>query len=336
MTASTVGLVGAGGIAQVHLPGWLDLGFDVVVHSIDGKARELTDRFGGRAVDSMDELLDAAQIVDVVTPTDTHRLIVERAAAAGKHVVCEKPLALTVADSAAMIAACSRAGVRLFPAHVVRYFHAYTAMQAAVAAGRVGTPAAQRFYRIGSAPKQPWFRDRARSGGLAMDQLIHDFDQARFSAGEVETVYATRTGDEGAGPTTVQAILRHRSGTITHVNGVWGRPGLGFRYGFTVVGPDGLLEHDSLRYPVLQYDGLADADKGYLPPVDPASSPYTAELADFARAIRDGSPARVSAEDALEAVRIATAVNRSIDEHTEIALDTAPSLHAGDDREGER
>ncbi len=322
MKPSTVGLVGAGGIAGVHLSGWLSLGFEVVVHANDGQAPVLTRRYGGRAVGSLDELLEAADIVDVATPTHTHRAVVERAAEARKHVVCEKPMALTVADSAAMIAACEGAGVRLFPAHVVRYFPAYAVMQSAVAAGRIGRPAVQRYFRIGAAPSRPWFRDRTLSGGMAMDQMIHDFDLARWVAGDVEAVYATQAGDETASSTTVQAILRHRSGTVSHINGVWGRPTLRFHTGFSVAGSEGLLEHDSLRHGVLGYDGLSDAEQAsYLPPVDASSSPYTAELSDFAGAIRDGRTARVSAEDGVEAVRIATAVNRSLDEHTAIALE---------------
>jgi predicted dehydrogenase len=323
-TRGTVGLLGAGGIAHLHLPGWLALGFDVVVHSIDGQAPALTRRYGGRAVGSLQELLDAADIVDVATPTDTHRELVELAAAAGKHVVCEKPLALTVADCAAMIAACDQAGVRLFPAHVVRYFPAYAAARDAVAGGRVGTPAVQRFFRIGAAPDRPWFREHARSGGIAMDQMIHDFDQSRWLAGPVAAVYATRAGDEAAGTTTVQAILRHRSGTISHVNGVWGTPGLDFRSGFSVAGASALLEHDSRQHPVLRYDGVAaDNGPGYLPPVQTAASPYTAELRDFARAISTGDAARVSPQDGLEAVRIAAAVNRALDEHAPIELEDA-------------
>ena len=326
--AATVGLIGAGGISQVHLSGWLSLGFSVLVYSIDGRAPALTARFGGRAVDSLDELLAGVDIVDVATPTDTHRQLTERAALAGKHVVCEKPMALTVEDCVAMISTCEAAGVRLFPAHVVRYFPAYAAMQASVHSGDIGEIAVQRFFRSGAAPTSPWFRQRARSGGIAMDQMIHDLDQARWSAGEVETVYATRGGDEDAGPITVQAVLRHRSGALSHVNGVWGDPALTFSTGFSVAGVGGMLEHDSRRHEVLRYDGAPPADAGtdgaegpgYLPPVEAATSPYTAELADFARAIRDGGDARVSAADGLEAVRIARAVNRSIDEGREIAL----------------
>lgn len=324
MKASVIGLVGAGGIARMHLPGWRALGFDVLVHSLDGLAPALAAQHGARAVDSLDELLAGCDIVDVAAPTEAHRELVERAAAAGKHVVCEKPLALTVADGAAMVAACERAGVRLFPAHVVRYFPAYAELHTAVASGRLGTPAVQRFFRIGAKPRMPWYYDRSRSGGIAMDQMIHDLDQARWIAGPVEAVYATEAGGQAGAATTVQAILRHRSGTITHVNGVWGDDALEFRTGFSVAGPSGLLEHDSRRHPVLDYRGRRPADDSgpdYLPPVDAAASPYTFELADFARAIRDGGPARVSAVDGVEAVRIASAVNRSLAEGAEIAVE---------------
>ncbi|WP_162940211.1 Gfo/Idh/MocA family protein [Gryllotalpicola protaetiae] len=325
MTAPVIGLIGAGGIAQVHLPGWLSLGFEVVVHSLDGNAPELTGRLGGRVAASLDELLERADIVDVVTPTGAHRELVERAAAAGRHIVCEKPLALTAADAAAMIAACERAGVRLFPAHVVRYFPAYAALHEAVASGRVSAPAVQRFFRIGARPQTPWYLDRARSGGIAMDQMIHDFDQARWIVGEVEAVFATQSGDETTTSTTVQAMLRHRSGAITHVNGVWGAETLDFHTGFSAAGPGWLLEHDSLRHPILQLHGRADAGgPAYLPPVSAATSPYTAELADFAAAIRDGGPARVSADDGLHAVRIAAAVNRSLAQNAEVTVEETP------------
>lgn len=330
MTAATVGLVGAGGIAHAHLPGWLGLGHRVVVFSIDGQAPSLTAKFGGEAVGSIAELLARADIVDVCTPTSTHRELVEQAAAAGKHVICEKPLALTVEDCQAMIEACERAGVRLFPAHVVRYFSAYETAHRAAIEGELGDLAVQRFSRIGALPGQPWFFDADLSGGIAVDQMIHDFDFARWVAGPVDTVYATRSGESAPGrATTVQAVLRHSSGVITHVNGAWGAPSLTFRTTYQLAGTGGIVEHDSLEHPVLSIDGPGDGGSGYLPPIMAAASPYTTELDDFVRAIRSGTPARVSAEDGLEAVRIATAVNRSIDENRQVSVAAAESATSG-------
>ena len=80
-------------------------------------------------------------VVDICTPTHLHYEMALAAAAAGKHVVCEKPLARTLAQGQAMVAACRRAGVRLLVAHVVRFFPEYALAQALVAAGRSGGPA---------------------------------------------------------------------------------------------------------------------------------------------------------------------------------------------------
>jgi predicted dehydrogenase len=103
MSPLEVGLVGAGGMAGVHLPAWVELGARVRVFSIDGQAPGLAERYGATAVGSLVELLDGCDVVDVCTPTFTHKEIGLAAIAAGKHVVCEKPLALTGPDAAEMV-----------------------------------------------------------------------------------------------------------------------------------------------------------------------------------------------------------------------------------------
>lgn len=320
---TTIGLLGAGGIAHTHLPGWLAQGFTVVIFSVDGQAPALAAKYGGRAVSSLEALLDTADIVDICTPTFTHRELAEQAAAAGKHIVCEKPLALTVADTEAIIAACDRAGVRLFPAHVVRYFPAYAAASEAIRNGRIGAPAIQRFARISTAPRQPWFSSDELSGGIAMDQMIHDFDYARWIAGPVQHVFATRVdGQSAPGESTVHAIMTHRSGTLSHVHGVWGAPDTRFQSSFTLSGVDGVLEHDSLAPTSMSIAvNISTTVSGYLPPVAAGESPYTAELRDFARAIEEDAPARVTPNDGLEAVRIAAAVNQSIATRSTITIE---------------
>src|SRR5690606_9455667 len=116
-----VGIVGAGGIAPPHIEGWLALGADVGILRRTG-ADALAERYGIRIHDSLDALLDASEIVDIVSPTPSHPEIAQAAFDRGRHVVCEKPLAVTASEAQAMTDAASAAGVRLFPAHVVRYF----------------------------------------------------------------------------------------------------------------------------------------------------------------------------------------------------------------------
>ncbi|GAA0933164.1 Gfo/Idh/MocA family oxidoreductase [Pseudonocardia zijingensis] len=316
-TTLRVGVVGAGGIANAHLPAWLHLGADVRVHSLHG-APELVERHGGGQVAcSLDELLAGVDVVDVCTPTFAHPEIVLAAAAAGRHVVCEKPLALDPDTAESMVAACAAAGVQLYPGHVVRFFPEYAAMQRAVADGAIGTPAVLTFHRCGSRPLRGWFADPALSGGIIMDQMIHDLDFARWLGGEVDSVHA-RLSDSAPGTATgvvsAHVTARHRNGVISNVTGTWARPGTRFRYGFRVAGTDGLLAYDSADDPSLRTDtGAPDAGgERLLPDVSLVESPFIAELGEFAAAFAGGPPPRVDAADGVAAVRLAAAANASL------------------------
>ncbi len=321
---TTVGMLGAGGIATMHIASWLRLGVDVLVHSLEG-ADELVARHGrGEVVGSLDELLSRSDLVDVCTPTHTHRALVEAAAAAGKDVVCEKPLARTVEDTEAMIEACRRAGVALHPAHVVRFFPEYSVMHDAVARGRLGDLAVQRYDRHGTAPGPGWFRDEGLSGGIVMDLMIHDLDFARWNAGPVASVRAVRSGAEGSGTVAANVVLTHRSGSISSVGGVWSAGPVAFRTRFEVAGTGGLLRHDSADNPVTWTNGGSTPDRdGYAPKVAMGESPYLTELREFLAATRGGPTPRVTAQDGLEAVRIAQAALQSLVVDDAVSLEDA-------------
>lgn len=246
-----IGLLGAGGIARAHLPGWLELGARVSVYTVDGSAQKLAAEFEGRtgrkghavtAVPSLDALLDDCTAVDICTPTPTHKELALAAVAAGRHVVCEKPLALTARDAEEIATAAEAAGVHLHPAHVVRYFPAYAAMQQAVKRGELGDLAALRFTRGGARPQwAPWFGDPAKSGGVIMDLMVHDIDIARWIAGDVVRVHAQTRGVEhatGADAEVVSAtaVLTHASGAVSHITGLWGLPDQRFRTTFRIAG----------------------------------------------------------------------------------------------------
>ncbi|MFJ8826912.1 Gfo/Idh/MocA family protein [Streptomyces sp. NPDC102467] len=337
MARLDVGLIGAGGIARAHLPAWTELGARVTILSTDGQAEQLAARyaeFGVTAVDSLAELLDRSSVVDVCTPTFTHRQLVLDAIAAGKHVVCEKPLALTVDGAQHMVDAAEAAGVLLFPAHVVRYFPAYAALAESVAAGGIGAPAVLRFTRSGRYPVwAPWFADPALSGGILVDQMIHDLDFARLLAGEVVRVHAQVRGRHTPGATdgdvaTGTAVLTHASGAVSHVLGVWGLPDLPFRTTFRVAGPGGILEHDSTAHTGFRVlaQGARALGEG-IPGSAMTESPYLTELRDFAAAVTGGPAPRASARDGVEAVRIAAAAAESA--RTGEPVELKPTEEAG-------
>jgi predicted dehydrogenase len=312
-----VGLIGAGGIANEHLPAWLSLGADVLVSSLAGAA-QLVGRHGGRVVDTVDELLGSCDVVDIATPTQTHAELALAALAAGRPVVCEKPLARTSAEAEQVLAGFEAAGQALYPGHVVRFFGEYAAMHAAVEAGAIGRIAVQRFTRTGSAPAAAWFHDDALSGGLLLDQSLHDLDFARWNAGEVATAYALEGFADGV--RSVQVVLTHVGGALSYVHGTWARPGTRFRTTFDIAGTGGVLQHDSAEHPALSTDlgevpaaGAGAGEGRGLLPAMPYESPFRTELGEFLGALRGGPPPRVSARDGLAAIRIAEAAQRSLD-----------------------
>jgi predicted dehydrogenase len=318
MAELDVALIGAGGIARTHLPAWAALGARVRVYAPDDRAPGLAREFGATAVGSREEAVAGATVVDVCTPTDTHREITLAAVAAGAQVLCEKPLALRTADAQEMADAARAAGVRLLPGHVVRFFPAYARLRGLIADEALGRVAVARFTRTGRYPTwSQWFADPERSGGILVDQMIHDVDIARWLFGDVVRVHAQQSGHltapapEGA-VASGTAVLTHASGVITQVVGVWAPPATPFRTTFHVAGTGGTITHDSLAAPGLRVMGTGGGAADGVPAGDFGESPYTTQIREFAAAFTGRGPEpRVSAADGVEAVRIAEAAAES-------------------------
>ncbi|GAA4159877.1 Gfo/Idh/MocA family oxidoreductase [Gryllotalpicola daejeonensis] len=302
----TVGVVGAGSMGCEHARQLRALGVRTLMWSRSG-ADAAAAALGVESVSSFEALLTGADVIDVTTPTPTHLDLGRAVLAAGKHLICEKPLARTVDDALALVAAAEASGRLLLPAHVARWFPAYARVKTEVDGGELGSLQRLRFYRGGAYPTSPWFADRAQSGGVVMDLMIHDLDQARWLVGEAVRVEATR--DEGvvAGHPfeSASVTLTHASGVLTRVDGVWGPPDTTFTTEFAVVGSAGSREHSSRD----EERGAADGQ-----------SPYLAQLRDFLAAIETGAPVRVAPADAVAAVRLATAALESIETGRSVEL----------------
>jgi predicted dehydrogenase len=327
-----VGVVGSGFMGSTHAAAWRAEGLAVTIFSPDpARAAATAAEAGASTARTLDELLAGVDIVDVCTPTDAHTPIVLAAAAAGRHVVCEKPLALSVADADAMIAACEAAGVRLFVGHVLRYVAEYALVKAIVDRGEIGEPAVIKLKRAAFRPQKPaghWLFDPARSGGMAFDLTIHDIDFARWVAGDVVRAYAWSAGIERPDRSLDHAFLTltHTSGAITQIVGSWAYGAPTFRTRLEIAGSHGLIEHDSERaQPLLSFLHAApDSGQGAVGIARSLSreDPFRDQLRDVLGAIADGREARVTAHDALEAVRIGLACNESA--RTGRAVDVQP------------
>jgi predicted dehydrogenase len=315
-----VGVVGAGFIGETHVAAWAAEGIRAVIHDVDAdRAAALAERHGARVAGSLDELFGAVDVVDVCTPTHLHADVAIAAARAGRHVICEKPMARTLSDAEAMLAAARDAGVRLFVAHVVRFFPEYVAARQAVMDGAIGAPGVLRLTRASFRPRQPaghWFFDHARSGGIVLDLMVHDLDYARWVAGDVVAVHcrSASVAQPDAGVDHAVAILTHRSGAISHVSASWGYAPPTFVTSFEIAGSHGLIEHSSTTTAPVMPSLLAGAADGGLTAIADtglAGDPFRLELAEFAGAIRDGMEARIGPADGLEALRLALAADES-------------------------
>lgn len=343
-----IALIGAGGITRAHLPGLVSLG-EVRVFSVEGAA-ELAAEWNLEVLPSYEEALAWADVVDICTPTHTHFELARQALEAGVDVICEKPLCRTSADAQTLVDIAASSGRVLLPAHVVRFFPAYVALHDAVQAGGIGELAVLRFARSGTYPAwSTWFGNEEHSGGLVMDLMIHDLDQARWLAGPVTSVFATQVetragGDNGAGgdgggdadsasasssDSAVPAasriagchcILTHASGAISYIRGVWGAQSTVFETSFHVAGDGGYLEYESRDDYLIRTNGL-DVSKRSIVPASNADDPYGNELREFVAHIEGRTTARVSALDGVMAVRLAEAALESIRTGKAVAFD---------------
>jgi myo-inositol 2-dehydrogenase/D-chiro-inositol 1-dehydrogenase len=144
-----------------------------------------------RVVKDYHELLADPDIeaILIATSTNTHAFIMKDVAAAGKHIFCEKPLALGLDEIDEALAAVAKAEVKLQVGFNRRFDKSFQKVRQIVASGEIGRPCILRI--TDRDPEVPALEFLRVSGGMFLDQTIHDFDMARFQVGEIEEVYAT-------------------------------------------------------------------------------------------------------------------------------------------------
>ncbi|MFZ4813265.1 MAG: Gfo/Idh/MocA family protein [Phototrophicaceae bacterium] len=315
-----VGIVGAGFMGNTHAAAWTQTPANLVGVVATHGAEALATRYGMTVYPTLADLLQAVDVVDICTPTSRHYEQVLQAAAAKKHIVCEKPLARHYAHAQEMVATCKAAGVKLLVAQVVRFFPQYALAKAAVNNGDIGRVATLRLSRASFTPGTPesWLHDHEQSGGVILDLMIHDFDYARWVAGEVESVFARNIAPQLAPAygDYAQAILRHTNGAISHIEGGWVYPKPLFRTSLEISGDRGLIELPAGTSDPLQLYRNESHDGG-LPdiavPTSPlAEDPYLTQIRHF-YSILSGEYIewRVMPEDGLAAVQIALAAIQS-------------------------
>ncbi|NNU88079.1 Gfo/Idh/MocA family oxidoreductase [Geobacillus sp. MR] len=323
-------LIGAGTMGKVHAKAYSEMDKAQLVGIVDSnqdKANELAEEVGTAAFYTFDEAMEKLKnidVIDICLPTYFHKEYVKRAADAGKHVICEKPLARDLQEAREMITYCREKNVNLFVGHVVRFFPEYQKAKALLETGAIGKPAVVRTSRGGAFPTgwSDWYADFQKSGGLVLDLLIHDFDYLRWCFGEVERVYAKRISPrEDLRLDYALVTLRFKNGVIAHVEGTWAHDG--FAYKFEISGTKGIVDCDSTKaVPITTMVRTSDEGTAGVPvPESPLKkNPYFLELEHFLSCIETGDTPLVTSEDAYKAMEIAFAALQSIETGKPVTL----------------
>jgi UDP-N-acetylglucosamine 3-dehydrogenase len=323
-------LIGAGTMGIVHAEAYSEMDNAQLVGIVDSnkdKVYELAEKVGTSAFYTFDdamEKLENIDVIDICLPTYFHKKYVKLAADAGKHVICEKPLARDLEEAREMITYCREKNVKLFVGHVVRFFPEYQKAKALLEAGAIGKPAVVRTSRGGSFPTgwSDWYADYQKSGGLVLDLLIHDFDYLRWCFGEVVRVYAKRISNcEDLRLDYALVTLRFENGVIAHVEGTWAHEGFASKFEFS--GTKGIIDYDSTKaVPITSLVRTKyKRSVGVAVPESPLKkNPYFLELEHFLSCIETGDIPLVTSEDAYKAMEIAFAALQSIETGKPVTL----------------
>ena len=323
-----IGVIGMGGMGKgtattLKLVAEAEL---VGVYDLDAEVTQIVAKdVGVTAFPSLESLLAKVDAVAICAPTFAHKECTLAAAEAGKHIICEKPMANTVADCREMIDAAEKAGVKLLIGQVLRFFPEFVKLRDMVLAGEVGTPAIVRTTRASRHPKgkSNWFADIERSGGVVLDMGVHDYDWLRWTFGEVERVYAK--GLAYHKPDNVDyalTTLRFRSGVIAHVETSWAHRAV-FHVMVEVAGDKGLVDFDnyndtSVTYVVPPDDGTIGRIQIVPTPADVPA--HRREIEHFIDVIVNDVEPRIEPIDGLRAVEICQAALESIRTGTAVQL----------------
>ncbi len=327
-----VGIIGAGRIGQVHAK-------SITYHIPQAEIIAISDIFEDGAAKVANELgipnyykdyhkiLENPEIdaVLICSSTDTHADIACEAAAAGKHIFCEKPVDLTVAKIKKVIEAVDKAGVKLQIGFNRRYDHNFAQIKQLEENGKIGK--LQTIKITSRDPEPPSIEYVKVSGGIFLDMTVHDFDMARFIGGEVEEVYANATvmvdpaiGEAGDVDTAL-VTLKFKNGAVGVIDNCR-KAAYGYDQRLEVFGSKGqATAGNDTPTNVLFIDENGNvSDKPLYFFLERYMQSFTDEMTQFIDCVLNDKPTQTTVYDGLEALRLGLAAKKSVAEHRPVKL----------------
>jgi 1,5-anhydro-D-fructose reductase (1,5-anhydro-D-mannitol-forming) len=287
------------------------------------KTRAFAQQFGVKSCYRGIEELAAASDVEAIfiaTPNADHHPMVLAAARAGKHVLCEKPLALSIGHGREMVAACHAAGVILRVAFQIRLEEILGRVREILRSGALGELRSVLFERIAPLRQHGAWRDDPRQGGVLFDVAVHLFDQVEWLTDlKVREVSAYSHPDRRSGVADDTVAILGMLGADCHVVVRASREIAYAENDLRVQGTKGMLATSALRWAdehVLRIKTAAGAVEERFAP----TAIYQREIEAFAHEVRGGAGVLASGADGVRAIEVASAVLESIQSRRSVAL----------------
>jgi predicted dehydrogenase len=325
-----IGLAGAGGIGHVHAAN-LAMGVPGaqlvrVADSSTSALQRIGSLWGVPCSRAYKDLLDdpAVAAVVIATPPDSHSEMIQLAAAAGKHVFCEKPLALEIESGETAVSATKRAGVVLQVGFHRRFDPDFVRAKSRIARGELGQ--IYGFFDSMRDMGPPPAEARGPHQTLLHDAACHDLDAARWLVGEIDEI-TTFGANLSSEPLRAIGQVDHAVTVLRFENGSLGvidntlASGYGFDCKCEITGSEGTVRIDNPYLSNVEW--LTRGTSGFERTrtfLDRFERAYPRELESFVDAVHRGAGVAVSGEDGLAAVVLATAAQRSLETNQSVRL----------------
>ncbi|MFC3683385.1 inositol 2-dehydrogenase [Hydrogenophaga luteola] len=319
-----VAVFGAGRIGRIHatnLAAQPGVQLKYVCDALPAAAADLAQQLGAQACDIdtvfADKSIDA---VAICSPTTTHSDLIARAAAAGQHIFCEKPVDLSVPRAEAVAQAVAAAGVGCMIGFQRRFDPTFNEARRRMDAGEIGAP--EMLVITSRDPGAPPVEYIKQSGGIFRDMLIHDFDVFRWilCADGDEAAWLSATGSVLTDPAVGEAgdfdctavTIRTHKGRLCQIN-TTRRAAYGYDQRFEVLGSAGLLQcGNHTPSEVVQWDANGvKADKPEAFFLQRYAAAYRLEIEHFFACLQSGQPFKTTVQDGVMAQKLADAATQS-------------------------
>ncbi len=288
-------------------------------------AEEPLDLSGIELYTDFDKMLAEEKLdtVSITLPTYMHKEFTIKALEAGVNVLCEKPMAMNVADCEEMITAHEKSGKVLQIGHCLRFWPEYVKMKEIVDSGKYGKVRAVTMQRLGAAPTWAWdnwlMAGQGRSGGAIMDLHIHDSDYVQCMFGMPKAVYCRGVkGPSGGYDHVITSYIYNEEMVVTAEGGWMMAPDFGFEMSFNIVLEKGTIVFDCSResaFRVIPFEG-----EMFTPEVA-AGDGYSAEIEHFLKVVSgEKVPLIITPEQSRDSIKLILAEKESVENGREVAL----------------